>query len=402
MQWYFKDKNDGSRHGIVEETALFDMARKGEIKPTDLVWSDKTGGHWVQASTVEDLFPAQDGTKGKVVSIKTAPPPAFDEQREATKKKSVVPIALLLVFIGMVGGLGVVYLRGPGEKLKSTSPQELPAARQSETKPAKFETAPQPPIVPSPVIPPPAQSNPALVVVTIEKTAIIDQFNSALANEEVAKASKLLVDLAQSDAKTEKVQELSKRLNAVRQSLARSRQLEAALRSGNMDAQMAAEIVTVYDGRKKRNELVNMTKEIMTSTNALSPDVDLGIARVCVVLKDHEQTKAALSNYTTRVIVKTDLMEYIEAAKMFQSENDPMRGADLMQKYLAGDPTNPLAWFEYSAWKCACGDSDEAYEGLKKSVGYGGNDMKKKAQHDDRFKPIMDTRKFRRLTRTDE
>jgi thioredoxin-like negative regulator of GroEL len=341
---------------------------------------------------VEELFAAPREKKSETAPMRVAPgaSSAFEQRGEPLKKKSVVPVAMLLVFIGMIVGLAVVYLSGSGDEQKL--PPSPPPVVQPEPK-----TEPPPPVVA-----PPVESNLEPVVVTGDKALVIEQLNAALTNEDAVKAGKLLSKLAQSDEKTGKVQEFSKKVNALRQTLTRCKQLESALRAGNMDVAMATELVAVYDARKKRNELANMTKALLTDTNALNSQVSLGIARVCTVLDDHKQTKAALSNYTATVTVRKNLAEYLEAAKMLCAEGDPLRSADLMQRYLANDSDNAVVWFEYAASKCAGGDSEAALEGLQKAVGYGGDEMKMKAQQDERFKPIMDTRRFRRLTSTDK
>ena len=72
MQWYYT--SGGQQFGPVEESVLSQMARDGQLKPTDLVWNSSMGGQWVAASSIPGLFPAgpmlvserrEPGTAGK-------------------------------------------------------------------------------------------------------------------------------------------------------------------------------------------------------------------------------------------------------------------------------------------------------------------------------------------------
>lgn len=60
MQWYYAV--NGKQNGPVEENALFDLARNGQIKPNDLVWNSTMGSQWAKASTVPGLVDGQPGT----------------------------------------------------------------------------------------------------------------------------------------------------------------------------------------------------------------------------------------------------------------------------------------------------------------------------------------------------
>lgn len=55
MQWYFA--RDGQACGPVAVEELRRMADSGELKPEDLVWTERMGDQWAAASTVPELFP---------------------------------------------------------------------------------------------------------------------------------------------------------------------------------------------------------------------------------------------------------------------------------------------------------------------------------------------------------
>lgn len=54
--WYYAKRGDWRRRGVVEEDALYEMARTGQLAPDDLVWSRTVGGRWVAASRITGLF----------------------------------------------------------------------------------------------------------------------------------------------------------------------------------------------------------------------------------------------------------------------------------------------------------------------------------------------------------
>jgi hypothetical protein len=56
--WYYA--SGGQRHGPVKTGELKRLASVGELRPTDLVWTD-TLANWAPASTVKGLFPAEQG-----------------------------------------------------------------------------------------------------------------------------------------------------------------------------------------------------------------------------------------------------------------------------------------------------------------------------------------------------
>ena len=72
MQWFYT--SGGLQFGPIEESVLFQMARDGQLKPTDLVWNSSMGSQWIEASSIPGLFPAgpmlvserrEPGTGGK-------------------------------------------------------------------------------------------------------------------------------------------------------------------------------------------------------------------------------------------------------------------------------------------------------------------------------------------------
>jgi hypothetical protein len=406
MEWYYRSKTDGTKHGVAEEDALFEMAQKGELKPADLVWSEKTGGRWVQAQTVEGLFPkargpvpvASETTPQKVLSEFEASKPAVKRRRSPFRR------ILLMLGVAVIGWVAVLLLRGPSSTTPG-APLSSPSQPSQPEQPKLSSTGqPIPGQIPGETSQPPSfvdVSNAEQQVINSNKIASLTaQFNTVMSNEDLDAASRLIVDIAKSSEETIKVQALSRRMIVLRQTLTRCAQLEELLRGGRMDVATAKEMVALYDSRKKRGDLVNMTKTILVDSESMSSDACLSMARICMALDDSAQTKAALDNYVAHVkIVRDKLDEYLEVARLLCAQSDPLRSAELMRKYLLMDPSNSDIWLEYAAWKCVGGDPDAAIYALEQAIKCGDKTTKQKAQEDRRFASLKDKWAFRHLVK---
>jgi hypothetical protein len=58
MKWFYMVRGDVSRHGLVEDAELAELAKSGRIGPRDLLWNAETGTKWVEAITIPGLFAA--------------------------------------------------------------------------------------------------------------------------------------------------------------------------------------------------------------------------------------------------------------------------------------------------------------------------------------------------------
>jgi len=56
MKWYYSIRGDVTRHGVIDDTELPAMVQRGEIRATDLLWSDSTGNKWIPAASVDGLI----------------------------------------------------------------------------------------------------------------------------------------------------------------------------------------------------------------------------------------------------------------------------------------------------------------------------------------------------------
>jgi hypothetical protein len=68
--WYYA--SGGQRHGPVKTAVLKRLATAGELRPTDLVWTD-TLANWAPANTVKGLFPAEQGTQAAAQQAPATP-----------------------------------------------------------------------------------------------------------------------------------------------------------------------------------------------------------------------------------------------------------------------------------------------------------------------------------------
>jgi hypothetical protein len=398
MEWYYRSKADGSKHGVADDKTLAEMAQNGELKPADLVWSEQTGGRWVQAQTVEGLF---SKARSPVPTVAETPQKVlneFEASKPARRRSPAFRRILWLLGVAAIGWGAFLVLREP------STPQVEPLSTQTSQ-------PEQPKGSPSALQIPGQTSAPTLLVdsnsveqeiINSNKIALLTgQFNTVMSNEDLDAASRLIVDIAKSSEETIKVQALSRRMIVLRQALARCAQLEDLLRTGKkIDAATAKEMVVLYDSRKKKGELVNMTKAMLVDSESLNSDTCLSLARVCMALDDSIQTKDALDNYVAHVKVSRDkLSEYLEVARMLYGQSDPLRSAELMRKYLLMEPSNPDIWLEYAAWKCVGGDPEAAIDALDQAIKCGDKTTKQKAQEDRRFASLKDKWAFRRLVK---
>jgi len=403
MEWYYKDKTDGSRHGVVEQPDLFEMARKGELKPGDLVCSEQTGTRWVTASTIQGLF---DKSVEAPPPAKTAPVPKSSKSERTGKgmNKTLVNAAVWGTIVVCVGAALFYYLKSSGTIDTFTpsgdvQPPTTPAPSPTPTSKPTPTPAPETPtaVAPAPV-PQEVTTGNTDVNVPSPMAATIEQLNKCIANEESEKASKLLTDLAMSSEETAVVRELSKRVSLMKQTLLRVKQLQVSLLKGELTPAGIKELAAYYESRKRTPDLLRLTAGMLSNTDALTSETSLGIARLCAVLKERDQTKTALATYVSTVQIAKNVKEYIEVARMFNTANDPLHGAAFLQKYLDREATNSTVLLEFAALKCVGGDSDAALEALRKAVKYGYEDAKEKARDDDRFAPIKEKRAFKKLT----
>jgi hypothetical protein len=401
MEWYYRSKADGTKHGIADEKTLAEMAQNGELKPVDLVWSEQTGGRWVQAQTVEGLF----SKAGSSVSVTAQTPQKVLNDFEASKppvrrRRSPFLRMLLLLAVAAAGWAAFLLLQAP-----STTPVAPPSSpsQPSQNGQPKLSSSAQP--IPGQTSQPPSSaesiSNAEQEVINSNKIASLTaQFNTVMSNEDLDAASRLIVDIAKSSEETLKVQALSRRMIVLRQTLTRCAQLEELLRAGKMEPATAKEMVALYDSRKKRGDVVNMAKAMLADSESMTSDACLSMARVCMALDDSAQTKAALDNYVAHVKINRDkLNEYLEVARLLYVQSDPLRSAELMRKYLLMEPSNPDIWLEYAAWKCVGGDPDAAIYALEQAIKCGDRTTKQKAQEDRRFVSLKDKWAFRHLVK---
>jgi hypothetical protein len=390
MQWYYKDKADGSRHGVAEEPALFEMARKGELKPGDLVCSEQTGTRWVPASTIKGLF---DKPVEATAPAQAAPAPQSVKSKRPEKDRKKIPVnAVVMGAIAICAAAAVIYYL----KSHSTIEEFLPKA-DGQSPPTSTPW----PEIPTDVTPTPVSQEGTAdntdTNVPSPAASIIEQMNKCMAEEDTDKASKLLMELAQSSEETLVVRAMSKKLSLLKQTLLRVKQCENALRKGELGPDGIRELVAYYESRKRTADLLKITAGILSNSNTLTTETSLGVARLSTILKEYGQTKIALDNYVSTVKVSKNVKEYIEVARMFNTVNDPLRGATLLNNYLERESTDSTVWFEFAALKCAGGDSDSAIEALKKAIKYGYEDVKEKARQDNRFAPIKEQRAFKKL-----
>jgi len=90
-QWFYLIRGEGTRHGLVNEVVLSQMATEGRLKPADLVWNKVKGDRWVPAGSIPGLCPPA----ASVVSQQAQPATPLDAVI-SRRHRSTLPILLIL------------------------------------------------------------------------------------------------------------------------------------------------------------------------------------------------------------------------------------------------------------------------------------------------------------------
>ena len=373
MRWFYASKADGSKHGLVEKNILFDMAKKGELQPTDLVWEEGSEEGWVLASSVTGLFAGQKKKKKEKRPQKnpsatpaTAPPPAAAPRQRKPLNKVVVVLGVLAGLMACAVLATVVF----EIHRKNQMPPEPPV------------TGPPPEVV---------RSN--------RVVAISHQIDALIEREDLGRAQTLWAEMKKNDDGGTVAETYRQRINALQLELQHFMQLQALVRHGKLTTNNIAEVIRVYKKRGGNKELVALADAILADKAKQTPALSLSMARLYRAVEEHDRLKKSLNLFSSLAPTNGPPTAHLEIADMYGAENLPTNGMRLLEKYLAGEKTNSVAWLELGAIRCATGHEDEAMDALKKAVEYGGNDARRAAVAEPRFKPISDKWSFGRLTK---
>lgn len=132
MQWYYAV--NGQQRGPVEEDALFELGRNGELRGDDLVWNAALGDQWVKASTIAGLIGAQtpptaaawDGTASFV--SRTHNRDLMAQARACLQDRWGLAIAVIVINFALGLACGSIPIAGALASLVITGPLSLGVA----------------------------------------------------------------------------------------------------------------------------------------------------------------------------------------------------------------------------------------------------------------------------------
>ncbi|MCK5849984.1 MAG: DUF4339 domain-containing protein [Kiritimatiellae bacterium] len=361
MQWFYAHLGDTDNRGVVEQEELFEMARKGKLGPSDLVWNQQEDVGWVPASSVRGLFPepSEENIPAPEKEIEvTAPPP------EPAKSGKFIPILLILALLMVTA---VVY----------TMREEADRIRKEE------KATPDPEV---------ARSN--------KITKLVKQIDSALTNDNPKKAASLLTELSEYDHENNHTTEFSNQIDALNADLSQINTLWQSLYAGTLTDKSAKTLIKLYDDRGGSSRVIDCGMGIMSNKTITSRlHCHLSLALLFKALEHTENAENALNQFITNADYKGKEDIYIEASRMLTAQGRTKLTTEVLQKYLENQPTNSIAWLELAAVQSEGNTLKDSMNSLKKAIIYGNNNTKRAAVQDTRFKPIKNKRSFRKLTK---
>lgn len=380
MQYWYAVRGNSSLRGVADELVLFEMARNGRLKPTDLVWNTTTGSRWVPASTIEGLFPpiAQAGAADDAASVVPG-----SVQPDAGRRRSwMIPGIVTVVLVSIACMMAIVALKFV--KVEKTLPKAdfLSALEQEAMSSAST-------VEMTKGIAAVARSN---VVASLR-----DRIAVCFVQDRLAEAEKLIADLRQTEGGAEFVQRLASRLEGLKRTALRKSELEKELKSGTLDKAGAEELVSIFRERREEAILQALTEDLLRDKSGITPAISLAAARLCNAAGWTTSEKIALREFAGRAAMSGPDSDYLEAVRMYSALGEPLKGADLLARYVTNAPQSCAAWLELAAIRCSAGDFKAGMTALRQAVDRGGNEACASARRDPRFDTVRDTRAFRSL-----
>lgn len=381
MQYWYAARGNSSKRGLADELVLFEMAKNGKLKPSDLVWSTTTGSRWVPASTIEGLFhsatqPAPSGNRDSQAA------PAAGRVGSERHQHWVVPVIVTIVMIAFAAVMALLALKFVGTAKPPPKADFLSSLEEEAVTGA-------------------ATGQVSVVIAAVARSNVVadlrDRIAVLLVKDRLDEAEKLIGQLTKTDGGAEFAERLSLRLDGLKRTALRKSELEVALRAGTLDKAGAEELLTIVRERKEEASLQTVIEGLLRDKGEMTSGTSLSVARLCAVAGWQSLQKSSLREFSARAPMSGPDGEYLEVVQMYNALGDPAKGADLLAKYLANSPQSSAAWLELAAIRCSSGDPKAAMTALKQAVDRGGNEACANARRDSRFDSVRDTRAFRSL-----
>ena len=374
MRWFYSSEGDGSKRGLVEQDALFEMAKKGELKPSDLVWQEDSEEGWMPASSVQGLFTGQEKEAAAEPGAQPPAPGAPPETAKAPPPQAKKPLRKVVVALSALAVLmtAAVVITVVVEKLGGEPPEPPP-------------TGPPPEVV---------RSN--------RVVQISQDIDTCLEHEDLGRARQLWTEMKEKDDTGLITESYRKRINALQVELSHFMEMQKTLRAGNINDKTIAELVRAYEKRGGNAALLELADSVLADQTALTPPKTVALARLFRALKDADRLRNTLGVFSAIAPTNGPVDTHLEVVKMYTAENMPTNAMQLLEKYLTGESKNTTAWYELGALRCSNGQDDKGMDALKMAVEFGNDDTKRAAIADPRYKSISERWSFRRLTKIKE
>lgn len=380
MQYWYSIKGDSSRRGLADELVLFEMVKNGKLKPTDLVWSVQTGSRWVPAATIEGMF-SQDAMAA-AAAAEGQIAPAIALSQGSRRHTLVMTVVVAAIFMLVACAIAFIAMK----VAKPVKPLVKPDFLTSLEKEAGLNTA---------------TGEVAVGIATLARNNAVDslrdRISACFAKDQLDDAENLIGELRRTEGGEEFVQRLSVRLNGLKRTALRKVELEATLAAGTLDKVGAEELLSIFKERKEEAKLQRLIEDFLGGKSDITPGTSLAAARLCKAAGWHSLQRTALREFGSRAPMSGQDAEYLEIVNMYSVLGEPLKGADILMRYLTNAPQSSAAWLELAAIRCSTGDSRTGMIALQQAIDRGGQWACTAARRDSRFDPVRDMSAFRDL-----
>ncbi len=386
-RWFYAKRGNVRLHGVADELTLGQMLRRGELRAHDLVWKLEDGTGWLPLSR-SGICVAEDVPAEPVVAA-VAPDQGHDADNRSTSEITfrltprlmrLLEILAVLVFLQVV----MLLLREPLSRVDLA----VPAAR------APVIVAERPAVTPEEAAEIEAEN---LLQGTL--TSLRSRIRQSLERQDVATASRLIVELHQQLGDTPEVTDYLTSLAVLRTALGRMEAWHAKLLDGTLaedDAENWAEIAQRY--RRERHVRAQVDR-VLDDTDNLSPSRAIAAFFVSRSIGDLARAQRALNIYE-RMQPPPESYAQLEALLSLYTGSGFVEDAiRSLEQFLERYPNSTAAWLEYGALQAQAGDSRGAVSSVRNAVRHGGTAAKQRARDDPRFDPVRESWGFRRATR---
>jgi len=385
VQYWYSIRGDSVKRGVADELVLFEMAKKGKIKPNDLVWCTASGSGWVAASTVPGLFSTEQSARSEAApdsgtgeSIPSPGPAA------STKSRLMVPILIALALAAITGALALMAVMIRERAGHSEALPQLLAPLELEAMATSNELV---------------GIGAGLAAVASSNAAayLRDRISVCFDADRLDEAEKLINELRENCDDQAGAARLSSRLAGLKRTASRRAGLEIALRQGTLDSATAVELFIIYKERGEEKKLEGLVESMLRERLAMTWENSLSVARLCEAAGWQVSERVALREFDSHASLTGPAEPHLEAARMYEALGEQLKGADLLERYLTNSPLSSAAWFELAAIRSASGDSKSAMKALQMAIEQGGDAACSSARRELRFAPIRDSRAFKTL-----